>query len=179
MRHALFHTVSNMTTTGYGTTFFYMWPSFMPMLLILIGFIGGCSGSTTGGLKVARVVMLWRQGAREIQQLVHPRARFVVKLGGTTVSGQVLAAVTGFCTLYVLSYVVMALLLAATGVDLVTAWSAVAACINNMGPALGQAGVHFQDLNDISVWVCSFAMVLGRLEVFTVLVLFTPAFWRE
>jgi trk system potassium uptake protein TrkH len=178
-RHGLFHTVSNITTTGFGTTGFYLWPGLSPMLLILIGFVGGCSGSTSGGMKVARVVMLWRQGAREILQLVHPRGRFVVKLGGMTVSGAVLAAVTGFCTLYVLSYVVMVLAVVATGVDLVTAWSAVAACLNNMGPGLGLAGAHMRDLNDVSIWICSFAMILGRLEVFTILVLFTPTFWRE
>jgi trk system potassium uptake protein TrkH len=130
-------------------------------------------------MKVARVLMLFRQGAREVLQLVHPRGRFLVKMGGLSVPGAVLAAVTGFCTLYVFSYVVMALILAGTGVDLVTAWSAVAACLNNMGPALGQAAMHFRDMNDASVWVCTFAMLLGRLEVFTVLVLFTPAFWKE
>ena len=178
-RHAMFHTVSNMTTTGYTTTGFAGWPSFSPMLLVLIGFIGGCSGSTSGGMKVVRIMILFRQGAREVLQLIHPRGRFLVKIGGLSVPGSVLAAVTAFCTLYVFSYVVMALALAATGVDLVTAWSAVAACINNMGPGLGAVSVHFRDLNDASVWVCSFAMILGRLEVFTVLVLFTPAFWKE
>ncbi len=179
LRSAIFHTVSNITTTGFTTESFYLWPGFAPMLLILIGFVGGCSGSTSGGMKVARVVMLFRQGAREILQLVHPRGRFVVKMGGVTVSGAVLAAVTGFCTLYVFCYVGMALIIAATGVDLVTSWSAVAACINNMGPGLGVTGPHFRDLNDFAIWICSFAMILGRLEVFTVLVLFTPAFWRE
>ncbi len=179
LRHGTFHVVSNITTTGFTSTGFFTWPGFAPMLLILIGFIGGCSGSTSGGLKIVRVVILFRQGAREMLQLVHPKGRFVVKLGHTSVPGQVLAAVTGFCTLYVFSYVVMALLLAAVGVDLVTAWSAVAACINNMGPALGVAGPHFRDLNDAAIWICSFAMILGRLEVFTVLILFTPAFWRE
>jgi len=179
LRHATFQTVSNMTTTGYTTVGFAGWPGFAPMLLVLIGFVGGCSGSTSGGMKVVRVMILFRQGAREVLQLVHPRGRFLVKIGGHSVPGAVLAAVTAFCTLYVFSYVVMALALAATGVDLVTAWSAVAACINNMGPGLGVVSVHFRDLNDASVWICSFAMILGRLEVFTVLVLFTPAFWKE
>jgi trk system potassium uptake protein TrkH len=178
-RHATFQVVSNLTTTGLTTTGFANWPGFAPTLLILVGFIGGCSGSTSGGLKVTRVVILFRQGGRELLQLVHPRGRFLVKLGRTSVPGLVLAAVTGFCTLYAFSFLVMTLLLTAVGVDQVTAWSAVAACINNMGPALGAAAVHFRDLNDAAVWICSFAMILGRLEVFTVLVLFTPAFWRE
>ena len=178
-RHALFHTVSNLTTTGYTTTGFAGWPGFAPMLLVLIGFVGGCSGSTSGGMKVVRVMILFRQGAREVLQLIHPRGRFLVKIGGLSVPGAVLAAVTAFCTLYVFSYVVMALALAGTGVDLVTAWSAVAVCINNMGPGLGLVSVHFRDLEDAAVWICSFAMILGRLEVFTVLVLFSPAFWKE
>jgi trk system potassium uptake protein TrkH len=179
LRHATFQTVSNMTTTGFTTVGFSGWPSFAPMLLVLIGFVGGCSGSTSGGMKVVRVMILFRQGAREVLQLIHPRGRFLVKIGGLSVPGSVLAAVTAFCTLYVFSYVVMALALAATGVDLVTAWSAVAACINNMGPGLGVVSMHFRDLSDPAVWICSFAMILGRLEVFTVLVLFTPAFWKE
>jgi trk system potassium uptake protein len=179
IRHAVFQTVSNLTTTGYTTTGFVTWGSFVPAILILIGFIGGCSGSTAGGMKVARIVMLFRQGAREVMQLVHPRGRFVVKLGGMSVSGAVLAAVTGFCTLYVMAYVVMSLAVAATGVDLVSAWSSVATCLNNMGPGLGITAVHFADMNSLAVWICSFAMILGRLEVFTLLVLFTPAFWRN
>jgi trk system potassium uptake protein TrkH len=179
LRHATFQVVSNLTTTGFTTTGFFTWPGFAPMLLVLIGFVGGCSGSTSGGMKVVRIVILFRQGARELLQLVHPKGRFMVKLGRTSVPGQVLAAVTGFCTLYVFSFMVMTLLLTAVGVDLVTAWSAIAACINNMGPALGVAGPHFRDLNDAASWICTFAMILGRLEVFTVLVLFTRAFWKE
>ena len=125
---------NGVTTTGFTTTGFSGWPSFAPMLLILIGFVGGCSGSTSGGMKVVRVMILFRQGAREVLQLVHPRGRFLVKIGGHSVPGAVLAAVTAFCTLYVFSYVVMALALAATGVDLVTAWSAVG------GPCSSPAG---------------------------------------
>jgi trk system potassium uptake protein TrkH len=175
----LFQTVSNLSTTGLTTHSYANWGSFVPMLLIMMGFVGGCSGSTAGGMKVARVVMLFRQGAREIQQLIHPKGRFVVKLGGISVTGAVLAAVTGFCTLYCFSYVVMALALSASGVDWVTAWSAVAVCINNMGPGLDGIAERFHNFNDASIWVCSFAMILGRLEVFTVLVLFSPTFWRE
>lgn len=179
VRLGVFHGIANITTTGFFTDAVYVWPGFAPMLLVLIAFVGGCSGSTAGGMKVARVLMLFRQGAREILQLVHPRGRFVVKLGGVTVSGAVLAAVTGFCTLYVFSYVVLSMAMAASGEDLVTSWSAVAACINNVGTALGNAGPHFRDLNPVATWICTLAMILGRLEVFTVLVLFTPTFWRE
>jgi trk system potassium uptake protein TrkH len=179
LRHATFHLVSNITTTGFTTTGFAQWPGYAPLLLILIAFIGGCSGSTSGGMKVVRIILLFRQGMREIAQLVHPRGRFVVKLGEVTVTGAVLAAVTGFCTLYVACFTVMTLALAATGVDLLSAFSAVATCINNMGPGLGVVAMGFRDVGDVGVWICSFAMLLGRLEIFTVLVLFTAAFWRE
>ncbi len=179
MRHALFQVVSNITTTGYTTVGFTGWPAFAPLLLVLIGFIGGCAGSTSGGIKVARVQMVVRQGLREIRQLVHPKGQFVVKVGGKRVSESVVISVAGFCTFYVISYVVMTLMLTALGVDIVTAFSAIAACLNNMGPGLGEVAMHFRDLDDVPVWICSFAMVLGRLEVFTLLVLLTPQFWQE
>ncbi len=179
IRHGLFQVVSNITTTGFVTTGFDQWPGLAPLLLIVVGFIGGCSGSTSGGIKVARILMVVRLGLREIKQLIHPKGQFLVTMGGRRVSESVVISVAGFCTLYVLSYVVMTLMLAATGVDLVTAFSAIAACINNMGPGLGDVAYHFRDMNDVGVWICSFAMILGRLEVFTVLVLFTPAFWKE
>lgn len=179
IRHALFHVVSNITTTGFVTTGFVDWPGMAPLLLVMVGFIGGCAGSTSGGIKVARVQMVVRQGMRELRQLVHPRGQFLVKVGGKRVSESVVISVAGFCTLYILIYLVMTLLLTADGVDIVTAFSAVAACLNNMGPGLGAVASHFRDLGDFSVWVCSLAMVAGRLEVFTLLVLLTPQFWRD
>ncbi|MCI1711119.1 MAG: TrkH family potassium uptake protein [Chiayiivirga sp.] len=179
LRHAAFQTVSNVTTTGFMTTGFVTWPSFAPLLLILIGFIGGCSGSTTGGLKVARVLMSVRQGLREVKQLVHPRGQFLVKMGGRRVSESIVLSVGGFVTLYLLSFIVVMLMLAGIGIDPVTAFSAAATCINNLGPGLGAVAIHFGDMSDAGVWICSFAMILGRLEVFAVLVLFTPGFWKE
>ncbi|KFN49898.1 TrkH family potassium uptake protein [Arenimonas composti] len=179
MRHAAFQVVSNVTTTGYTTVGFTDWPGFAPLLLVMLAFVGGCAGSTSGGIKVARVQMVVRQGLREIKQLVHPKGQFLVKVGGKRVSESVVISVAGFCTLYILSYLVMTLLLAALGVDLVTAWSAIAASLNNLGPGMGEVAMHFRDMDDAAVWICSFAMVLGRLEVFTLLVLFTPQFWQE
>lgn len=178
-RHAVFQTVSNMTTTGFTTTGFTQWPAFAPLLLIMVGFIGGSSGSTSGGMKVARVVMALRQGVREVRQLVHPKGQFLVKMGGRRVSESIVLSVGGFCTLYVLCFLAVMLALTTTGIDLVTAFAAAATCINNLGPGLGDVAVHFADLPDSAVWICSFAMILGRLEVFTVLVLLTPSFWRE
>ena len=179
LRHATFQVMSNITTTGFVTTGFVDWPGLAPLALMMVGFVGGCAGSTSGGMKVARVQMVVRQGLRELRQLVHPKGQFLVKVGGKRVSESVVISVAGFCTLYILSFLVMTLALTADGVDIVTAFSAVAATLNNMGPGLGDVASHFRDMSDFSVWVCSFAMVLGRLEVFTLLVLLTPAFWRD
>lgn len=179
LRHGTFQVVSSITTTGFTTTGFADWPGLAPLLLIMLGFVGGCAGSTAGGIKVARVQMVVRQGLREIKQLVHPKGQFLVTLGGKRVSESVVISVAGFCTLYISSYLIMTLILTASGVDIVTAFSAVAACINNVGPGLGLVASNFQALDDLSIWVCSFAMILGRLEIFTVLVLLTPQFWRE
>ena len=179
LRHAAFQVASNLTTTGFTTTGFVDWPGYAPLLLVLIAFVGGSSGSTSGGMKVARVLMAVRQGLREVRQLVHPRGQFLVKMGGHRVSESIVLSVGGFCTLYVLCFVLMTLALAGTGVDIVTAFSAIATCINNLGPGLATVASTFRDMHDAGVWLCSFAMVLGRLEVFTVLVLFLPSFWRE
>lgn len=179
LRHGGFQVVSAITTSGFTTTGFSDWPGLAPLALIMLGFIGGCAGSTAGGIKVARVQMVMRQGLREIKQLVHPKGQFLVTLGGKRVSESVVISVAGFCTLYISSYLLMTLILTVSGVDILTALSAVAACINNVGPGLGLVASNFQALDDVSIWVCSFAMILGRLEIFTVLVLLTPQFWRE
>jgi trk system potassium uptake protein TrkH len=179
MRRSLFQVVSHVTTSGFATNDFSQWPGMAPLLLLMLAFVGGCAGSTTGGIKVARVQMVVRQGLREIKQLVHPKGQFVVTLGGKRVSESVVISVAGFCTLYVLSFLVVTLGLAASGLDEVSALSAAAAMINNLGPGLGQVTWTLRELNDPATWLCSFAMVLGRLEVFTVLVLLSPRFWRE
>ncbi len=179
LRHSVFQVVSNLTTTGFTSVGYQNWPGAGPLILLLLGFIGGCAGSTAGGMKVARWQMLVRQGLREIRQLVHPKGQFVVKVGGKRVSESVVISVGGFATLYLLSFLVMTLALNASGVDILTAFSAIAACLNNLGPGLGAVGTHFQELADGPIWICSFAMILGRLEVFTVLVLLTPQFWTE
>lgn len=179
IRHATFQTISSITTTGFTTTGFSHWPGFTALVLVLISFVGGCSGSTAGGMKVTRVVMVVRQGLREVSQLVHPKGQFLVKMGGRRISESVVLSVSGFCSLYVLSFVLLTLVLTATGLDPTSAFSAVVACMNNLGPGLGAVAAHFQDVSDIGIWTCSFAMILGRLEVFTVFVLLTPRFWRE
>ncbi|MGB5486615.1 MAG: TrkH family potassium uptake protein [Lysobacterales bacterium] len=177
LRHGAFHVVSVMSTTGYTTDPFYTWPSFVPLLLIFIAFIGGCAGSTAGGMKVIRVTLLNRQALRELRLLIHPNAALPIKYDGQTVTPQLMAAIWGFFLLFIASFAVMTMLLTATGLDMVTSYSAVVACISNMGPALGDAGVNFASLNDTAKVILSFAMLLGRLEIYTVLVLFLPEFW--
>ena len=179
VRRSLFQVVSHVTTSGFATNDFSQWPGMAPLLLLMLAFVGGCAGSTTGGIKMARVQMVVRQGLREIKQLVHPKGQFVVTLGGKRVSESVVISVAGFCTLYVLSFLMVTLALAASGLDEVSAFSAAAAMINNLGPGLGQVTWTTGALSDAATWLCSFAMILGRLEVFTVLVLLSPRFWRE
>lgn len=179
LRHAAFHVVSMYTSTGFTTTGFASWPGFVPAFIMLITFLGACAGSTAGGMKTIRMIITSKLAWRELLRVIHPRGQFVVKVGDQVISESILAAVAGFVTVFVGSYVVLSLAVAATGEDIVTAFSIVASCMNNVGPALGKATATVQDLNDVAVWLCSFAMLLGRLEVFTLLVLLTPAFWRE
>jgi trk system potassium uptake protein TrkH len=177
-RYGTFQVISAMTTTGFTTASFYIWGGAIPVILMLLAFIGGCAGSTAGGLKVIRVILLYRQSVREIRRLVHPHAILPIKVGGQKMSDTVMSAVWGFFFLYIANFAVMTILLTATGLDAETAYSAVAACITNLGPALGQAGPHYAELSDTAKVVLCAAMLLGRLEVYTLLVLLSPAFWR-
>ncbi|RDH82843.1 MAG: potassium transporter [endosymbiont of Galathealinum brachiosum] len=175
----VFHVVSMATTTGFSTTEFHLWPTVLPVLLIFTSFIGGCAGSTGGGMKVIRVILLLKQGVRELQRLIHPNAVILVKIGKKPVADSIIDAVWGFFAIYVAVFVIMMLLLMATGLDQVTSFSAVAATLNNLGPGLGDVASNYSGINDFSKWVLSFGMLLGRLEIFTLLVLLTPAFWRK
>ena len=171
--------VSIATTTGFITTEFALWPAFLPVMLILLSTAGGCAGSTAGGMKIVRMVLLYKQGAREMSKLVHPNALIPVKLGGKAVPENVINAVWGFLSLYILSYVVLLLLMLASGTDPLTAFSAVTACLNNLGPGLGEVAQNYASLTDMGKIVLTFAMLLGRLELFTLLILFTPMFWKS
>jgi len=179
LHHGIFQAVSIGTTSGFTTAEYHNWPLFLPVLLLLTSFIGGCAGSTGGGLKVIRVLLLLKQGAREIKRLIHPNAQFAVKVGDKPLPSRVIDAVWGFFSLYVVCFCLMSVILAATGLDFVTSFSAVAACMNNLGPGLGDVGVNYTSVNATAKWVLCFAMLLGRLEIFTLLVLLTPAFWRK
>lgn len=179
LHHGVFQAVSIATTTGFTTSGFHWWPLFLPALLITASFIGGCAGSTAGGMKVIRSILLYKQGKREIFRLVHPDALFPIKVGGKPMADSVINAVWGFLSLYVFSFAVLSLIMAGTDADLVTAFSAVAACMNNLGPGLGGVSSNYAGISDIGKWVLSVAMLLGRLELFTLLVLLTPTFWRN
>lgn len=179
IHHGLFQTVSIGTTTGFTTSEYFNWPGFLPVLLLFSSFIGGCAGSTGGGMKVVRVLLLFQQAKREMLRLLHPNAEISVKMGKSAIPERVTQAVWGFFAAYMMVFVAMMLLLMAAGLDQITAFSAVAACINNLGPGLGEVGANFQNIGDFPKWVLSVAMLMGRLEIFTLLVLLMPEFWRR
>ena len=175
----LFHAVSIATTTGFTTEDFTVWPAALPVLLILASFIGGSAGSTAGGIKVIRWLLIYKQGVRELARLVHPSAEIPVKLGNKAVPYRIVDAVWGFFSVYIVVFGVMLVAMMLTGLDQVTAFSAVAATLNNLGPGLGDVSSGFMSLTDTAKWISVVGMLLGRLEIFTLLVLFTPMFWRH
>ena len=170
--------ISVVTTTGFITSEFHLWPSFLPIMLILVSTAGGCAGSTAGGMKIIRMILLFKQGARETSRLVHPNAIIPIKLGGKPVADNVIDAVWGYLSLYMLSYVVLLVSLLATGSEPVTAFSAITACLNNLGPGLEGVAQNYAGVTDAGKGILIVAMLLGRLELFTLLVLFTPVFWK-
>jgi trk system potassium uptake protein len=176
---ALIQSVSMSTTAGFTTTDFAHWPAFLPIMLIFSSFIGGCAGSTGGGLKVIRVFLLYLQGKREVNRLIHPKAIYSVKIGGRALPDRVVEAVWGFFAAYAMVFVIIMVCLIATGMDDVTAFSSTAATLNNLGPGLGSVAVTYADVSDSGKWLLVVAMLFGRLEVFSLLVLFSPTFWRS
>ncbi|MEQ6969996.1 Trk system potassium transporter TrkH [Pectobacterium polaris] len=179
INQAFFQVVSMATTAGFTTDSIASWPLFLPVLLLCSAFIGGCAGSTGGGLKVIRILLLFLQGSRELKRLVHPNAVYTIKLGHRALPERILEAVWGFFSAYALVFIVSMLAVIATGVDDFSAFAAVAATLNNLGPGLGVVAENFTSMNDTAKWILILTMLFGRLEVFTLLVLFTPTFWRE
>ena len=176
--HGIFQAISITTTTGFATQDFAAWPTFLPMMLLMFSFMGGCVGSTGGGMKAMRGMLISKQGIRELKQLIHPAAVIPLKVGRRRVEAAVVSAVWSFFAVYAAAFIVIFLLLLATGLDFLTAYSAVAASLNNLGPGLGEVAANYAGINDVAKAILCFAMLLGRLEVFTLLVLFTPMFWR-
>ncbi|MEK6686046.1 MAG: potassium transporter TrkG [Pseudomonadota bacterium] len=181
LRYAAFNIVSVATTTGYSNTDYSLWPIFIPLWMLFLSGFCTSSGSTGGGIKMMRARILYQQVYREMLTIMHPNAVIPAKLGGNVVASRVIFAVLVFLFVYIASIVLMTLILTLSGLDVMTSFSAAVACINNLGPGLGNIGpaTTYASLTDLQIWVCSFAMLLGRLEFFTLLVIFTPAFWRK
>jgi len=179
IEQTLFQVVSFATTTGFTSTNHANWPLFIPVLLIFMSFYGGCGGSTAGGIKVIRVLIMLKQLGKEITHLIHPHADMPIKLDHHVVSRPIINAVWSFFSAYILSFGVLMILMMMTGLDQITAFSAVAATLNNLGPGLGDISSSYATLPDATKWIACFSMLLGRLEIFTLLVLFSPVFWRD
>ena len=180
-RLALFQVVSIQTTTGYTTVDFEKWPAFSQYLLLSLMFIGGCAGSTGGAIKCVRIFVLIKQGARELYQLVHPHAVAPVKLGGKVISQSTLNGIQGLFSLYIGIFVLASLIVSLLGADILTSVSAVATTLGNVGPGLGQVGPmdNFAHLPTASKWILTACMLFGRLEIYTLLVILFPEFWRK
>ena len=176
-----FNLISIATDCGFVSTDYALWPIFVPFFMLFLSCLTASSGSTGGGIKMIRTLVLVRQSTRELSRLLHPTLAAPVTVGGMEIPNTVVFAILGFSFLYFLSVVGMTFLLIFGGLDFITAFTAVIACINNAGPGLGVVGpaTNYQILTDYETWVCSFTMLLGRLEIFSLVVLFTPQFWRK
>jgi len=181
LRYSAFQTTSILTTTGFGTADFELWPVLAQYLLVFMMFIGGCAGSTGGGMKVARLLLLFKHGTVQLYRLIHPRAIRLVKLGDQPVAPDVMQSILGFFALFMGVFVTASFLMAASGMDLISAAAAVIATLGNIGPGLGSVGPvdNFAAVPEFGKGVLILCMLLGRLELFTVLVLFLPSFWRK
>ena len=174
-----FQAVSIGTTTGFLTSNYSNWPLFVPIMLLIAAFLGACAGSTGGGIKVIRALILIRQGSSEITKLIHPNAVVTIKFGKKSLDPRVSESVWGFFAVYVATFLFILMILLSQNNDFLTAFSAVGATLNNLGPGLGAVSENYQEISDISKAALCLAMLLGRLEIFTLLLLFTPSFWRN
>ena len=181
LRYASFNVVSIASTTGFASTDYNLWPIFAPMWMLFLCSFASCSGSTGGGIKMIRAQLLYVQVYREFVKLLHPTAAVPAKLGGQVMENKIIFSVLAFLFIYIASIVAMTLVMMASGLDELTSFSAIVASINNTGPGLHKVGpaTTYAVLSDFQTWVCTFAMLLGRLELFTVLIVFTPVFWRK
>jgi trk system potassium uptake protein TrkH len=181
LRRTAFHVVSVATTTGFSSYDYAQWPVFAPLLMILLGCFATSAGSTGGGIKMIRMILLLKQARRELVRIVHPNVVNPVVLGGGTVSTRVMQSVIAYMMLYGATLVGLTMLLLFSGLDVLTAFTAVVACVNNIGPGLGEVGpaVNYGGLSDFQTWICTLAMMLGRLELLSLFVLLTPEFWRR
>jgi trk system potassium uptake protein TrkH len=177
-RHIIFQGVSFITTSGFTSTSYAGWPSFLLITLLTMSFVGACTGSTGGGMKVMRIMLLFKLMKKELMKILHPTAEIPIIVNENPLSENISHSVWNFFILYIISYLVISFLLLASGLDMTSAFSAVASCINNLGPALGAVSDNYSAINDFSKYMLSFAMLLGRLEIFTLLIVMTPYFWK-
>jgi trk system potassium uptake protein TrkH len=178
-RHLLFQVVSIVSTTGFTTTDYSTWPTVIGFLLLIGAFIGGCSGSVGGGIKSWRILIMLNHAKKQLVKIIHPNAVISVKIGTKVVDSTVAESVWGFFSIYVISFMVLLFALLATGLDFTSAFSAIGACLNNLGPGLGEVASNYSSVSSLGKGILAFGMILGRLEIFTVLVLFMPLFWRR
>ncbi|MGE4318354.1 MAG: TrkH family potassium uptake protein [Deferribacterales bacterium] len=180
-RYASFQVASFMTTTGFATDDYEKWPYLAQIMLFLLMFVGGCSGSTGGGIKVIRIITLLKQGLNEMKYLVHPRAVFVLRINGQPVKKNIVYAISGFFFLYITMVLLVTIITVTSGADILTSFTAALTTIGNIGPGFGLIGPteNFAFFPQYVKWTLSAAMLLGRLEIYTVLVLFTPIFWKK
>ncbi len=179
LRFGGFQIISFGTSTGFTTAEYWLWPGALPVMLVISSAVCGSAGSTAGGIKVIRMLLLVKYAYRELMRMVHPYAEIPVKVGGRAVGAHVLDAVSGFFAVYAALFMLLGFILMTLGMDMISAFSAVSATINNMGPGLGQVTANFATVGPAEKWVCIFAMLVGRLEIFTLLAILTPAFWRR
>ena len=179
VRHSLFQTISIATTTGFTSQNYSSWPAAIPVFLIMMSFIGACVGSTGGGIKVVRILVMFRLGMKEIHKFIRPNAQVSVKLNKSSINEKALVSVLGFFSLYAISFFLILMLLMFAGLDQVTAYSATAATMNNLGPGLGDVAQNYSTVGEAAKWILSFSMLIGRLEVLTIIAIFHKAFWRQ
>ncbi|SMN16394.1 Potassium uptake protein TrkH [uncultured Candidatus Thioglobus sp.] len=178
LRYGIFQSVSMATTTGFASTNFSLWPLILPVMLIFASFIGACAGSTGGGIKVVRMLLMFKLAMKEIKKFIHPNAQINIKLNRRSVDESTLISVWGFFSLYVIAFILIMVALMFTGMDQVTSFSATAASINNLGPGLGDVAQNYGSISESAKWILSFSMLLGRLEILTLMALLHKAFWR-
>jgi len=180
VRHSIFTAVSLLTTTGFSIVDFNNWPDMSKMLVFVLLFIGGTAGSTTGGMKIIRTIVVSRYLLCEVRRLLHPKGIYNIKLGKKIIDDDVVKATLGFYLFYLFIFILTAIILSTTGLDFIASLTAAASAIGNIGPGLGAIGPseNWGHLTDLAKWLTSFCMLLGRLEIFTVMVLFSKSFWK-
>ena len=178
LRHIIFQLISFITTSGFTSTSYESWPSFIVFTLLLVSFFGACAGSTGGGIKIIRVVLVLKLLKKGLLRTLHPTAQVPIKINDQAISDEVASNIYDFIVFYILSYMILSFLLLIFGNDIATSFSSVASCLNNLGPAVGDAANSYSSLSTSSKYVLSFTMILGRLEIYTLLIILTPYFWK-